>query len=81
MTYTRPSNGRSLDCTSGSNGVAAKSGRSARSIGMSTTVNVEMFCGLPVLEYLEVFLLQVTDEIPLLVGDDRVDLDVLDLRP
>ncbi len=35
---------------------------------------------LVVLEYLEVFLFQVPDEVPLLVGDDRIDLDVLDDR-
>ena len=35
--------------------------------------------GLPVLEDLEIFLLQIADEVPLLVGDDDVDLDVVDL--
>ena len=35
---------------------------------------------LAVLEHLEVFLLQVADELALLVGNDRVHLDVLDLR-
>ena len=35
---------------------------------------------LPILENLEVFLLEVADESALLVGDDGVDLDVVDLE-
>ena len=36
--------------------------------------------GLPVLEDLEIFLLQVADVVPLPVGDDDVDFDVVDLH-
>jgi hypothetical protein len=34
---------------------------------------------LPVLEQLEIFLLQIADEAAVLIGDERVDLDVIDL--
>ena len=60
---------------------AANSGRSARSTGMSTSEKVEIGLRLAVLEDLEVVLRQVADELALRVGDERVDLDVVDLRP
>ena len=66
--------------TSGSIGLAANSGRSARSIGMSTSGERRNRLALAVLEDLKVVLGQVADELALLVGDERVDLDVFDLR-
>ena len=46
---------------------------------MSTSENVAIVCALAVLEDLEVVLREVADELALLVGDERVDLDVFDL--
>ena len=51
------------------------------STGMSTSDNTETVCGLPVLDDLEIVLRQVADGVALRVGDDGVDLDVVDLDP
>ena len=73
----RPSTAR-LVCTSGSIGVLANSGRSAFSIGSSTCEKVGDLLRLAVFEHLEIGRGQVRDDVALRVGDDRVELDVVD---
>ncbi len=65
-------------CTSGSIGCAANSGRLSLVDRNVDQREVGDRLRLPVLEHLEVFLLQVADEVALTVGDDGVDLDVVD---
>ena len=80
MTYTRPENGRSLLWTSGSTGAFANNGRSPRSIGMSIGAKLVIGLRLAVFENLKVFLLQIADVVAARIGDDRVDLDEVDLQ-
>ena len=75
----RPSNGVRFDTTSGGIDVFANSGGSACSIGMSTSENIDKRLRLAVFDDLEVVLRQVPDEVALRIGDDGVDLDVVDL--
>jgi hypothetical protein len=63
--------------TSGSIGVDANSGRSSARRDVDHREGADRL-RLPVLEHLEVFLLQIADVLALLVGDDDVDLDVVD---
>ena len=65
--------------TSGSIGAAANSGRSARSIGMSTSEKSVIVCALPSSSTWKSSFFRSRTRLPLLVGDDRVDLDVVDL--
>ena len=78
-TNTRPLNSLLLLRTSGSIGLVLNSGGSNFSTGMSTSDAIETDLRLALLEDLEVVFGQVADEVALLIGDDRVDLDVVDL--
>ncbi len=78
-TKTRPLNSLLLLRTSGSTGLVLKSGGSNFSTGMSTSEAIETDLRLAPFEDLEVVFGEVADEVALLVGDDRVDLDVVDL--
>ena len=47
---------------------------------MSTSEKLEIVCRLPSSRDLEIVLREIADELALLIGDERVDFDVFDLR-
>ena len=79
MTYKRPANGCLLDCVSFDTLRSAERKRVVRldrNLHIRERVDLLQFA---VLEHLEVLSREARDEVPLLVGDDHVDVDVVDL--